>query len=72
MLDSFPGARAVGVPWGADMRLFTARGIPAVMAGPGNAHLAHATDERVEVADLVAVAEGIERVVRGFPTTLAP
>jgi acetylornithine deacetylase len=26
-------ARIAGVPWGADMRLFTARGIPAVMLG---------------------------------------
>ena len=71
VLDSFPGARAVGVPWGADMRLFTARGIPTVMAGPGNAHLAHAVDERVAVADLVAVAEGIERVIARFPATIA-
>jgi acetylornithine deacetylase len=70
-LDAFPGSRAVGVPWGADMRLFTERGIPAVMAGPGNAHLAHAVDERVAVADLVAVGEGIGRVIGGFPATIA-
>lgn len=71
-LEAFPGSRAVGVPWGADMRLFTARGIPTVMVGPGNAHLAHAVDERVAIADLVPVAEGIERVVAGFPATIAP
>ena len=52
------------------MRLFSERGIPAVMAGPGNAHLAHAVDERVAVADLVAVARGIERVIAGFPATI--
>ena len=68
---SFPGSRAVGVPWGADMRLFAARGIPTVMAGPGNAHLAHAVDERVPIADLVATAEGIARVIEGFPATIA-
>ncbi len=71
VLDSFPGARAVGVSWGADMRHFTARGIPAVMVGPGNAHLAHAVDERVPVADLVATAEGIVRVIEAFPATIA-
>ena len=58
-LESFPGSRPVGVPWGADMRLFTARGIPTVMAGPGDARRAHAVDERVPIADLVATAEGI-------------
>lgn len=66
VLDAFPGARAVGVPWGADMRQYTERGIPTVMVGPGNAHLAHAVDERVPVADLVAVAEGVARVIEGF------
>jgi acetylornithine deacetylase len=66
VLSSFPGARAVGVPYGADMRHFTAHGIPTVMAGPGNGHLAHAVDERVPIADLVAVAEGIARVIGGY------
>ncbi len=69
-LDSFPGSGAVGVPWGADMRHFTAQGIPTVMVGPGNAHLAHAVDERVPIADLVALAEGIERLIEGFPATI--
>jgi acetylornithine deacetylase len=72
VLDSFPGSRAVGVPWGADLRLFTQRGIPTVMVGPGNAHLAHGVDERVAIADLVAVAEGAARVIGSFASTLAP
>ncbi len=67
VLDSFPGSRPVGVPYGADMRHFTACGIPTVMVGPGHAHLAHAVDERVPIADLVAVAEGIARAIAGFP-----
>ena len=70
-LEAFPGSRPVGVPWGADMRLFAARGIPTVMAGPGNARLAHAVDERVPIADLVATAEGVARVIAGFPATIA-
>ena len=59
-------ARVAGVPWGADMRLFCARGIPCVMAGPPGIELAHAVDERVAVADLVTVARAIVRVVFGF------
>ena len=45
-----------GVPYGADMRLFCARGIPCVMAGPPGLELAHAVDERVRVEDLVRLA----------------
>ncbi len=42
-------AELAGVPWGADMRLFTARGIPAVMVGTRGIELAHAVDESVSV-----------------------
>jgi acetylornithine deacetylase len=55
-----------GVPWGADMRLWCARGIPCVMAGPTGIELAHAVDERVRVDDLVTVARTIVRVAYGF------
>ena len=60
------------MPYGADMRQFTAHGIPTVMAGPRGLALAHAVDERVAVADLVATADGIERVIEGFPATIRP
>lgn len=55
----------VGVPYGADMRLFTARGIPAVMLGPGGLELAHAVDERVVVDELVAIARIYVRALLG-------
>jgi acetylornithine deacetylase len=54
----------VGVPWGADMRLWTARGIPTVMVGTPGIETAHAVDERVRIADLVTLARVIERVAR--------
>jgi acetylornithine deacetylase len=56
-------ARTAGVPWGADMRLFSARGIPCVMAGPAGIERAHAVDEWVAVDDLVAVARMLVRVM---------
>jgi acetylornithine deacetylase len=59
-------ARVAGVPWGADMRLWCARGIPCVMLGPPGIELAHAVDERVRVDDLVTVARAIVRVVFGL------
>jgi acetylornithine deacetylase len=56
----------VGVPWGADMRLWTARGIPTVMAGTPGIERAHAVDERVRVDDLVTLARAIVRVATSF------
>jgi acetylornithine deacetylase len=54
-------APVAGVPWGADMRLFTARGIPAVMVGTTDIELAHAVDESVSIDQLVTVARTIIR-----------
>jgi acetylornithine deacetylase len=52
-----------GVPWGADMRHFTARGIPCTMVGTRGIELAHAVDEYVELAELTAVARSMVRVL---------
>jgi acetylornithine deacetylase len=60
-------ARITGVPYGADMRLFCARGIPTVMVGTPGLELAHAVDERVRVEDLAAVARIIVRAVAAAP-----
>jgi acetylornithine deacetylase len=59
-------AAVAGVPWGADMRLWCARGIPCVMAGPSGIERAHAVDERVRIDELMTVARAIVRVVFGF------
>jgi acetylornithine deacetylase len=53
----------LGVPYGADLRLFTARGIPAVMFGPPGIERAHAVDELVRADDLVTVARTLARVL---------
>jgi acetylornithine deacetylase len=57
---------AAGVPWGADMRLWTARGIPTVMIGTPGIELAHAVDERVRIDDLVTLSRAIVRVAMDF------
>jgi acetylornithine deacetylase len=65
-------APLAGVPYGADLRLFAARGIPCVMCGPPPQALAHAVDERVAVADLVAVARIVARLgAAGVPRRVA-
>lgn len=57
-----PPAR-VGVPYGADMRLFTARGIPCVMAGTGGIERAHAVDEWAATDELIALARVVVRLL---------
>ncbi len=66
VLAAFPGAQPVGVPYGADMRLFCERGIPCVMVGTPGLELAHAVDERVAVDDLERLQAGIRRVIETF------
>jgi acetylornithine deacetylase len=55
-------AAIAGVPWGADMRHYCARGIPACMVGTGGIELAHAVDERVRIDEVVALARIVARV----------
>ncbi len=59
-------ARLAGVPWGADMRLFTAHGIPCVMVGTTGIERAHAVDEWVATAELAAVARIVAGVIDAF------
>jgi acetylornithine deacetylase len=58
-------APLAGVPWGADMRLYSARGIPTVMLGTNGIELAHAVDERVRIDEVAAVARIIARAIGG-------
>jgi acetylornithine deacetylase len=45
-----------GAPYGSDLRLYTAAGVPTVQLGPGSTTSAHATDEFVQLAEVVAFA----------------
>jgi len=60
------GGRFAGVPWGADMRLFTARGIPTVMVGTGGLERGHAVDERVAIADVERLTRVLAEVIERF------
>jgi acetylornithine deacetylase len=59
-------ARRTGISYGADMRLFTERGIPCVMAGPAGTRLAHAVDEHVRIDDVLRTARVIVRTILAF------
>lgn len=47
---------STGGPWGSDLRHYARAGIPMLQYGPGDVRHAHATDERVELADVFACA----------------
>ncbi len=59
-------ARAVGVPYGADMRLFCERGISCVMAGTPGIERAHAANEYVELKDLTRLARAIQLLAETY------
>ena len=52
-----PPLRERGAPYGSDLRLYAAGGIPTLHYGPGDVRLAHGPDESVEVDEIVRVAE---------------
>lgn len=54
-----PRPDAIGAPYGSDLRLYAAAGIPTLQYGPGDVGLAHSVDERVPAADLVTVARAL-------------
>jgi acetylornithine deacetylase len=56
------GGALAGVPWGADLRLFAARGIPVVMCGTEGIEVSHAVDEHVAVDQAVALAGVLVRL----------
>ena len=56
-------AEVTGVPWGADMRLFCARGIPTVMLGTHSIAISHTVDEHVEAAEVVQLARILVRLL---------
>jgi acetylornithine deacetylase len=60
------GGGFAGVPWGADMRLWTARGIPTVMCGTHGIERAHAVDEYVAIAEVERLAGVVRQVVERF------
>lgn len=59
--------RLRGVPYGADLRLFTRHaGIPTLLYGPGSIDHAHAADEHVAIDDVLTCAKVLARTILGW------
>ena len=54
-----PRPRERGAPYGSDLRLYAAAGVPTLHYGPGDVRLAHGPEESVPVSELVAVTESL-------------
>jgi acetylornithine deacetylase len=54
-----PVLRERGAPYGSDLRLYAAEGVPTLHYGPGDVRLAHGPDESVEIDDVVRVTEAL-------------
>jgi acetylornithine deacetylase len=54
-----PPPRQRGAPYGSDLRLYAAAGVPTLHYGPGEVRLAHGPNEAVAVDELVTVTEAL-------------
>ncbi|PRX22156.1 ArgE/DapE family deacylase [Actinoplanes italicus] len=56
-----------GAPYGSDLRLYSAAGVPTLQYGPGDVRLAHSPFEKVSVTETVRVARTVTvAVLRAF------
>ncbi|MCX5602952.1 ArgE/DapE family deacylase [Streptomyces phaeochromogenes] len=54
-----PVPREHGAPYGSDLRLYAAAGIPTLQFGPGDIRLAHSSQEQVCVSEVVRVTRAL-------------
>ncbi|WP_055714793.1 ArgE/DapE family deacylase [Streptomyces torulosus] len=54
-----PAPREHGAPYGSDLRLYAAAGIPTLQFGPGDIRLAHSAQEQVCVSEIVHVTRAL-------------
>ncbi|WP_055493058.1 ArgE/DapE family deacylase [Streptomyces sp. TP-A0356] len=58
-----PRPRERGAPYGSDLRLYAAEGIPTLQYGPGDVRLAHSPREQVSVREIATVARTLALTV---------
>ena len=63
---------AGGAPYGSDLRLYAAAGVPTLQYGPGDVRLAHSPRESVDLGELVKVTRALCVLAVRRLTTPAP
>ena len=63
VLAGAPEPRAVGAPYGSDLRQYAAAGIPTVQYGPGDVRHAHSVDEHVPIDEVIACAHAYAHLI---------
>jgi acetylornithine deacetylase len=58
-----PEPQLIGAPYGSDLRQYAAAGVPTVQYGPGDIAGAHAIDESVDIAEVVACARAYAELI---------
>lgn len=59
-------ARVAGAPYNTDASVLAAASVPAVVFGPGDIAQAHAAEEHVDLAEVVAAATILERFIAAW------
>ncbi|MGH8876227.1 MAG: ArgE/DapE family deacylase [Stackebrandtia sp.] len=63
-----PRPRERGAPYGSDLRLYSAAGIPTLQFGPGDVRVAHSPREQVAISEILDVTRTLVlTVLRGTP-----
>lgn len=65
-------AGAVGFPAGCDMWVFSSKGIPTLVLGPGSLDQAHETDEYIDILSLNSAVDIYEDIISEAAGRLAP
>ncbi|BEL05463.1 ArgE/DapE family deacylase [Actinoplanes sichuanensis] len=65
-----PGLPNRGAPYGSDLRLYSAAGVPTLQYGPGDVRLAHSAHEKVSLTETVQVTRTL--VLAALRSLLTP
>lgn len=58
-VSASPAPRECGAPYGSDLRLYAAAGVPTLHYGPGDPRLAHGPHESVPVTEMITAARAL-------------
>ena len=61
------GPRERGAPYGSDLRLYAAAGVPTLQYGPGDVRLAHGPNESVPIEEVAVTSKVLALALQSAP-----